>query len=531
MNQPPLDLSQLAIDRQVGKNELDDSMVASGRQNSRYPRRTSKWVSRVLLPGAILTGFVVMLAMTAGRQLLPKTAVSVTPVIVRRGEAPRSATPLFQAAGWIEPRPTSVSVPSLASGVIEELMVIEGQLVEKEEVIARLIDVDAKIAIDQAKARLALRESECQRAEAELRAARARLEKPLHLKTPLTEAQSLLAKALTERETLPFEIQTAQANVDYTRSSLEGKQDAGAAIATVVIRQAQRDFAAAKSKLEERRTRGINLDREIEALRARLEVLSEQLELLIEERRQVAEAEAKVGSAHAVRDEAKLELKLAELTLQRTKIRAPISGRILQLVALPGTRVSGLQQSSGHQSSTVVEMYDPSRLQVRADVRLEDLPLVTPGAPVKIETASSKESIEGRVLQPTSSANIQKNTLEVKVEILAPPETLRPEMLVTATFLAPELVNRTEPLADARQIFVPKSLVRSGDEGDFVWIVDSENKAIRRVVETGASGDDGLILVTSGLMVTDKLISSHVETIRDGAYVTLRGEDLQLGVE
>ena len=166
--------------------------------------------------------------------------------------------------------------------------------------------------------------------------------------------------------------------------------------------------------------------------------MQQQLELLVEETRQLQEAKAKVASSAAIRDEAKLHLRQAELTLERTTVRAPMNGRILRLVASPGQRVMGLDANAGQSSSTVVEMYDPTRLQVRADVRLEDVPMVMPGAPVEIETASSGSVIQGRVLQTTSSANIQKNTLEVKVELIDPPPTVSPEMLVTATFLAPK---------------------------------------------------------------------------------------------
>jgi hypothetical protein len=88
-------------------------------------------------------------------------------------------------------------------------------------------------------------------------------------------------------------------------------------------------------------------------------------------------------------------------------------------------------------------MYEPSRLQVRADVRLEDVSRVIPGAPVEIETAAVQGVVKGRVLQSTSTANVQKNTLEVKVELLDPPEALSPEMLVKASFLAPERLRRT----------------------------------------------------------------------------------------
>ena len=127
----------------------------------------------------------------------------------------------------------------------------------------------------------------------------------------------------------------------------------------------------------------------------------------------------------------------------------PISGRVLALLARPGMRLMG-QSALGHpEASTVVSLYDPAQLQVRADVRLEDVPRVQPGQKVKIETpAAPGGPLEGVVLFSTSQADIQKNTLSVKVAIHTPPPTLKPEMLCQVTFLSPPRPARS-PVANA----------------------------------------------------------------------------------
>ena len=406
----------------------------------------------------------------------------------------------------------------------------EGQEVQQGEPIARLISVDAELAVQQARATLALSEGELQRAQAELSAAESRRDNPLHLRIPLAEARSLLAKAITEKEKLPFLIKAAEANVDFTRRSVEGKQSAADAVAGVMVLRAERDFAAAKAELEELRSRGPNLTREIEALQEKAHALEEQLSLLIEEQRQVAEAQAKVVSAKAACDDARLRIRQAELTLQRMQICAPMDGRILRLVAAPGNRVMGLEHTAGQSSSTVVEMYDPGRLQVRADVRLEDVPMVTPGAPVEIKTASSSHPIQGRVLHSTSTANIQKNTLEVKVELIDPPSTVRPEMLVTATFLAPASASESDAPVETERILVPRQLVSTSETGSLLWIVHGTDQAAQRPGPLGAEGPDGLVEVTDGLNLTDKLIASGTGDLSPGETVVIREEDQQIGV-
>ncbi|MFK8114078.1 MAG: efflux RND transporter periplasmic adaptor subunit [Rubripirellula sp.] len=517
MNEPQLDLSRLALDR-------SPSDVAQNK-----PRRR-RWVSRYVLPSGILLGFLALLGIAAGRHWLPKTSVAVVPVIVKRSAVQQGGSPLFQAAGWIEPRPTSVRVAALAPGVVEELLVVEGQHLAKGEPIARLLTVDAELGVEQSKAALAIREGELQRAQAELKAANTRLKQPVHLQARLADAESLLARATTEKAKLPFLLKAAKARVKFTASSFEGKQSAGDVVARVIVERAASDRTAALADLEELQQRGPNLQREITALQKKVNALQTQLKLLVDEQRQVEEGEANLTSATAFRDEAKLRLRQAELVLERTVIRSPMDGRVLRLVALPGSRVMGLNQTAEQSSSTVVEMYDPSRLQVRADVRLEDVPMVTPGAPVEIETASSGKSIKGRVLQTTSSANIQKNTLEVKVGLIDPPPTVSPEMLVTATFVAPELETKSDELTETERIFVPQQFIQTGESGSAIWIVDAENRALRKTVQVGEAGTDGLVEITEGLTPTDKLIASGVENVSSGDAISIRGEDQTIGV-
>ncbi|QDV41008.1 Multidrug resistance protein MdtA precursor [Stieleria neptunia] len=518
MANTPLDLSQLALDR----SPREDATPTK-------PRR-KRWFTRYVLPIGILCGFVALLAAAAGRGLMPRPSVTVVPVVVKRAEVQQAGTTLFQAPGWIEPRPTAISVAALAPGVIEELLVVAGQHVKKDEAIAKLISIDAELNVQQAKNLLAIRQGELKRAIAERDAAQIRFDNPVHLQVQLADAQSMLAKAQTELAKLPFLIQAAEAHLDYTKSSMEGKRSAKGAISGNIIARAESDHAASLATLQELRQRGPNLQRESDALDKKVTALKRQLELLVEETRQLHEADAKVQSAEALRDEAELQLRQAELALRRNVVRAPMDGRVLRLVAAPGTRVMGLASNASHSSSTVIEMYDPDRLQVRADVRLEDVPMVTRGQPVQIETASSEDVIQGRVLQLTSSANIQKNTLEVKVELIQPPPTVSPEMLVTATFLAPTIANSKNETTESERMFVPSRLVQSGDAGAFIWVVDADDIARQRPVELGGSSGDGLVEIKSGLNVTDKLITSGLEGLKQDSTVRVAGDDQNMGI-
>lgn len=518
MVKPSLDLKQLSLDRSPQK-----AMPAND------PHR-KRWITRYVLPLCILIGFIALFGIAAGRGLTTSRTVTVVPVVVKRAEAQPAGTPMFQSPGWIEPRPTSVRVAALAPGVIEELMVVEGQQVRKGEPIAQLISIDAELVVEQAKNSVAIRQGQLQQAIAGLNAAKVRFANPVHLQVQLADAISTQAKAKTELAKLPFLIEAATATANYALTNLQQKEAAQAAISRNILARAESEYAAASATLQELRQRQPNLQRELNALDDKVEAIRRQLELLVEETRQEQEAEAAVQSAKALRAEAQLRLQQAELLLERNIIRAPMDGRVLRLIAAPGTRVSGLESNDGQDSGTVVEMYDPGRLQVRADVRLEDVPMVTRGQLVEIETASSPHVIKGRVLQTTSAASVQKNTLEVKVELIDPPETVSPDMLATATFLAPVVDSPTNATTETEHLFVPQQLVAQGDTGAFVWVVGADNTARKQFVEVGGKRGEGLVMITSGLNPTDKLIASDTEELSDGSRVNVAGDDQIIGM-
>ncbi|HMP80622.1 MAG TPA: HlyD family efflux transporter periplasmic adaptor subunit, partial [Pirellulaceae bacterium] len=466
----------------------------------------------------MLSVFGGLLAYAARDQWMPFHEVTVVPVLTARGTSQREGTPLFQAAGWVEPRPSPVQAAALAEGIVAEVLVVDGQEVEQGEPIARLIDTDARLALRRAKVLADVRRAELHSATADLTAARQRLEFPVHLQAELAEAQSILAKSESERAKLPFLIEAAEAQATLAAEVLATREAARDSVAGMLVRQARSERDMAVAHLNELQQRGSLLETELAALRARVAALNSKLELRIEEQRAVAEAESKEAAARARLIEADLAVEHAELVVERMTVRAPISGKILQRMAQPGTSLIGLDPSGGHSSSTVATMYDPHQLQIRADVRLEDFPLVVPGQRVLVETASLRQPLQGIVLQTTSSANIQKNTVEVKVALVDPPAVIRPEMLVTATFLAP-LATEGDPTDEEPmlRILAPRDLIEgSGDQAQ-VWVVGDRQRAELRPIRLGSVVTPGWIEVVSGLNPTDKIIASGRERLTAGA--------------
>ncbi|TWT43491.1 efflux RND transporter periplasmic adaptor subunit [Botrimarina hoheduenensis] len=519
-----LDLSQLAVDRGGPAN-----------RPSKKPRRG--WLTRYVLPVGILAGFVGLFGWAARDSFLPAQLITTTPVVVSRAEIKQEGTPLFQAAGWIEPRPTPTLVSALAAGVVAEMYVIEGQHVEQGEPVARLIDADARLALAEARAAHALQEAEVSRAEATLAAAKTNFAQPTELKATLAEAGARLHETEVAISNLPFKIETAKSQLHLAKESAQRKKMAGQAISGRVLREAIAELSAAENTVAELIAREPKLTAQAGSLREKRDALAQQLRLLTNETRAVAEAEANLAAERARLDQTRLRVEVAELTLERMVVRSPIDGCVLSLDARPGQWLSGAATPHGANgggssgTSAVVGLYDPQRLQVRVDVRLEDVPQVLIGQSTLIETAALAAPIDGEVISVTTSADIQKNTLQVKVAVNNPPAVIKPEMLGKVTFLAPPSpVEEGEPSESPLKLFVPQSLVATGEGGGTVWIVDLTNKvARRRTVEVGRGATDGgLVQITSGLQPTDKLIVAGRESVIDGTRIRVSGEDRTL---
>jgi multidrug efflux pump subunit AcrA (membrane-fusion protein) len=513
----PVDLRQLAVERPPG--------------GAAPVLRRRTWPLAWGLPLAIVAAFASLVAWSARDALLPARTVTVVPVILARADARAASEPLFQAAGWIEPRPLPVVASALVEGVVEQVLVIEGEEVEAGQPLARLVDADARLALQEAEAAVQLRAAERDAVQAALVAAEQHVKQPVHLEAALADADAALAALDTEIKNLPFALKAAESRLSLARQELEGKQSVAGAIAARAIQKAQSEYDAAVAEVEQLRERVPSLEAQREACSRKCAALRTILALKTDEQRAADEARAKLAAAEAQLAQARLAVESARLRLERLTVRSPIRGRVMSLHAWPGRRLMGLVAASEHDASSVATLYDPRALQVRADVRLEDVPRVQIGQRVQISTAAVSEPLSGRVLATTSRADIQKNTLSVKVAIDEPPPVVRPEMLAQVTFLAATEAAAPRQAGEAVRLLVPRELVASGDAGHALWVVEPERSVARlRLVQLGRDDAGPLVEATQGLSALDKLIVRGREGLADGQRIRVAGQDPDLGM-
>jgi hypothetical protein len=208
-------------------------------------------------------------------------------------------------------------------------------------------------------------------------------------------------------------------------------------------------------------------------------------------------------------------------------VRSPIDGRVYRLIGHPGADTAAVMTAmEGHDARTIVTLYRPEMLQIRVDVRFEDIPKVSLNQPVQIANPAIAEPITGRVLYVSSEADIQKNTLQVKVAIESPPKVFKPEMLVDVTFLAPQQDQLDHKPTMETRFYVPQAFVHDGESGPFVWVADqSAGRARQTAVETGNVAANGLREIQSGLTVSSRIIATGTDGLNDNGRIRVTGED------
>jgi RND family efflux transporter MFP subunit len=494
------------------------------------PRR-SRWTTVLPVGVAVLT--VGLIGWSAWPVLRPVHTVEVVQAVFDRASVPpttgapaqapaRGAGKTVQAAGWLEAEPFYVACTALADGIIESVEVLEGDRVERGQVVARMVARDSEIRLAHAEAALAEAQAELARAEVELRAAQTDWDEPVERERAIAVGRAALAEARSELAQLPALIEAEEAalvRLEEEQSRAEESEQRGAAtdIERII---AQQMTAAQRATLEALRARRPLLEARIRRQEAELRAAERDFEYRIDERRRledakasVALARARVGRAEAARDEAALEL-------ERMVIRAPIDGYVQRRLKVPGDKVM-LGMDSEH-SAHIVHLYDPSRLQVRVDVPLADAANVFAGQTCEVVVEVLPDTtFRGEVLRVTHEADLQKNTLQVKVGVSDPSPLLRPEMLTRVKFLPGDPGG--EARSDQRDAPVTTTLVPSG-------AIRERGGARDVLVVRNRRGDRGVVEAATVEILEQKDGWSRVTgPITPGALLVVGADDVAPG--
>jgi HlyD family secretion protein len=383
---------------------------------------------------------------------------------------------LFQASGWIEPDPFPIRVASLYSGVVKEVHVLEGQQIKKGEIIATLIDEDARLVLAEMNAKHSQSIAEEAIIEADLELANAGLEAAL---SKVSKDEALL--------------QENNDTVDRMSSLPKG------AISEQAFYQAK-----------------LGLKRQLAELSSSNSEVSQQ-RALIKKLRETLVAQTKKTEIFSVQKQK------AELDLKRTKITSPINGIILRLLAKPGSRI--MLDMDDKDAAAAAILYEGGKLQARIDVPLSEAAKINLGQMVEITSSILPEKVfRGKISRILGEADLQRNTLQVKVSLIDTHPRLRPEMLCRAKFFGMSSHNKED--SSQFKIFINKNLFKIGsvdsNSEKELWVISNNGKTCeKRRVSIGGTIRGKYISVVQGLLAGEAIILNPPEALENGDRVEI----------
>lgn len=205
-------------------------------------------------------------------------------------------------------------------------------------------------------------------------------------------------------------------------------------------------------------------------------------------------SKADVDRLTATRDAARARVQVADAQYRellarnaRLNILAPASGLLLKRNVEPGQTVGG-------GSGTLFSIAKGGEMELLARVGENEIAQIAVGAEAQVTPVGSDETFTGQIwqIEPTIDQQTRQGVARIA---LAYSEALRPGGFASATLSSGTVL---API-------LPESAILTDRDGSYVYVIDSENKAQRRSVETGLVTPDGIAIV-SGLSGTEKVV-------------------------
>ena len=287
-------------------------------------------------------------------------------------------------------------------------------------------------------------------------------------------------------------VAAAQSRLDSARIALPMEKMRTAAS----LAEAQARFADAKQKHDKKKrlfeSRLIasgemeSSEAELSATQAALNVARANLEQVAVQEQQIKVAESDVKQQAA-------QLRVAELNLGHSIVRAPINGTVMELpvkpgeLVQPGMMVARITRLEGLYVKALVDEVDLGRLSIGQS------------AEITFDTVPNKK-FAARLFEISPGVSIEKlksRNVTIKLQITAPPVFLRPGMSADVEITVETLKN---------VLHVPTQTIMTKDKEQFIYVIDA-GKVAKRIVETSRSNWDSTEIL-KGLSENEVVITS-----------------------
>jgi len=225
-------------------------------------------------------------------------------------------------------------------------------------------------------------------------------------------------------------------------------------------------------------------------------------------------------NARAAVDQARAKLKQAEINLAYTDIRSPISGRTGSLGAKPGNLVAPGDSAPLviiNQMQPILVQYsipqqhfaELRRYQAQGSIRIF----------ITHEDGSGNLG-EGELVFVDNAVNTDTGTVLLKARVTNDQEQLWPGQYVGV---------RTRLTLQPEAVTIPQSAVQTGQNGNFVYVIDQGKAAVREVQVDRQVGEQAVI--SSGLKTGETVVTQVPRNLRPGVAVSSIIEDNNKAVQ
>jgi HlyD family secretion protein len=430
---------------------------------------------------------------------------------------------------------------------IKQVLVAEGDAVEKGQTMAVLDDSVLRSQIAEAVAKVQSANSTVEQAQAQVQQAQSTQKEA---EAGVAEAQADVEKAIADAAQAKTGVGQAKAGVEQAKAGVE-QAKAGIASAQAKLDQAQREVnrtqdltsqgVISQQELERRKTERQTAVQDLNKAKADLNRALEEQNKAAEEVRsaeaKVANSEANIGTVRAAVSSARAkvnttrssvssaranvgnnaasvrsseaQVKQLQTQLAQTVVRAPDSGIVAERIARVGDVSSGSQK--------LFSIIRGNKLELQLKVPETQISQVQSGTEVRITSDSDKRiKLAGTVREILPLVDPQNRQATVKIDL---PQN---ELLRSGMFLRASISTAT-----AQGLKVPaKAILPQSDGGAVVYKLVGEDKVQAQPVEVGeisggAVGDltTAKVQIKKGLKAGDRVVVTGAGYLKDGARV------------
>jgi RND family efflux transporter MFP subunit len=208
-------------------------------------------------------------------------------------------------------------------------------------------------------------------------------------------------------------------------------------------------------------------------------------------------------------------VRVAEVNLDNTVVRAPFGGVVTNKAAQPGEMISPISAGGGFTRTGIGTIVDMDSLEIQVDVNEAFIGRVAPEQPVEATLNAYPDwKIPGAVIAIIPTADRSKATVKVRIAIKARDARIVPDMGVRVAFLESQPAAQAPPRT---AVLVPADAVRAeGTAG--VLFVHAGDRVARRSVTLGQTvGTEREVL--TGLEPGERVVIAPPPSLQDGDRV------------